>query len=186
MAGKTKHARSWKRLHPASLRQSMEYCLLHAREKRNLSVERVAELMGVPGHWALSKWMENGRIPGVLIPSFEFACGIDFVTRYLAHIGGKLVLTVPPGRPVEAKDVQSLQVLLADLIGKLLAYREGKETAETVCGVLIEGMEALAYQHGQIQKAVQPELDFGSPYDDQAKSNVRARVNLEDQRPRSL
>lgn len=166
MTGKSVQNRSWKRLHPSSFRQAMEFCLLHARVKRNLSVERVAELMGIPGHWALYKWMENGRIPGVLIPAFEITCGIDYVTRYLAHVGGKMILTVPTGRQVEAKDVQALQVLLNDLVGKLLAYRDGQETAETVSAALLEGMEALAYHHGQIQKAVQPELDFGSPYDD--------------------
>ena len=55
--------RNWKRVNPTSLRHAMELCLDYGREKRNLSVDRVADLMGMPSKYTLYKWLENGRMP---------------------------------------------------------------------------------------------------------------------------
>ena len=68
--------RNWKRIRPHSLRYALELCKEHARERRNLSVERIAELMGLADHWALYKWFQSGRIPANLIRPFEHVCGI--------------------------------------------------------------------------------------------------------------
>lgn len=49
MATRTSPARRayWKRLRPTSLRHALEACKEHAREVRNLGVERIAEQMGL-------------------------------------------------------------------------------------------------------------------------------------------
>lgn len=47
--------RNWKHIQPTSLRQALELCKDHAKERHNLSVERIAERMGLADHWALYK-----------------------------------------------------------------------------------------------------------------------------------
>ena len=101
--------RNWKRIRPHSLRYALELCKEHARERRNLSVERIAELMGLADHWTLYKWFQSGRIPANLIRPFEQACGIDFVTQWLAGSSGKLLIDMPSGKAVDATEVQQLQ-----------------------------------------------------------------------------
>lgn len=75
----------WKRHHPTSLRAALEGCKEHAREARNLSVERIAAEMGLNDHWSLYKWIESGRFPAVLLPTYQAVCGINLVTRWLAN-----------------------------------------------------------------------------------------------------
>lgn len=33
------------------------------KERHNLSVERIAERMGLTDHWTVYKWIQTGRIP---------------------------------------------------------------------------------------------------------------------------
>ena len=76
--------RNWKRIQPTSLRNALELCKDHAKERHNLSVERVAERMGLTDLWTVYKWIQTGRIPANMIRPYEVACGIDYVTRWLA------------------------------------------------------------------------------------------------------
>lgn len=143
-----------------SISEAMQLCLEHARTKRNLSVERVADRVGLANHWVLYKWMESGRLPAVLIRSFEFACGADYISRFLAHSAGSLFVRIPTGKQTDAKELAALQRLLNTVMSQLLEYRDGEATAEAALAELLKGMEALAYQHGQIEKARVPELDL--------------------------
>ena len=43
----------WKTYQPTTLRAALEGCKEHAREARNLSVERIATDMGLNDHWSL-------------------------------------------------------------------------------------------------------------------------------------
>ena len=67
--------RNWKTYQPSSLRDALKACKDYALAKRNLSVERIAERMGLEDHWALYKWLSNGRMPAVSIHPYELACG---------------------------------------------------------------------------------------------------------------
>ena len=65
--------RNWKRVTPNSLRDALRLCKDHALEKKNLSVERIADLMGITAD-VLYKWLSNGRMPAMLrFPRF-FVC----------------------------------------------------------------------------------------------------------------
>ena len=88
----------WNKLAPNSLRHALELCKDYAREVRNLSVERIADEMGVTDHWSLYKWMQNGRMPVNLVRPFESACGINYVSRWIATSGGKLLVELAGGR----------------------------------------------------------------------------------------
>lgn len=153
--------RNWKKLQPTSLRHALELCKEHAREKQNLSVERIAERMGEADHWALYKWLQNGRMPAVAIPAYEAACGIDYVTRWLAARDGKLLIEMPTGRILNSEDVSELQGLLHTAVGALIEfYHQEKPANETVADIT-NALASLAWHKGNVEQHNQPQLDLG-------------------------
>jgi hypothetical protein len=111
--------RIWKKVSPTSLSHALELCLEHAREKHNRSVDQIADLIGLANKFTLYKWVESGRLPAIQVRPFEHACGCDFVTRYLAHSAGKLLVEIPIGRPATVEDLQVLTGRCNDAVGCL-------------------------------------------------------------------
>ncbi|MDP2549473.1 hypothetical protein Q8W24_16710, partial [Oceanobacter sp. 4_MG-2023] len=70
---------NWKRIQPRSLKHAMELCVDHAKAVKNLSVERIADLIGITSHYTLYKWLDEARMPALMIRPFEHACGVSFV-----------------------------------------------------------------------------------------------------------
>lgn len=150
-------ARNWKRVYPSNVIDALRLCKDHALERRRLSVERIAELMGVTAD-VLYKWLSTGRMPATMVPGYEHACGINLVSRYLATSGGRLVIDMPTGRAASPGDVQALQQTLHDAVGALLAYyNQGGDPATTAAAVMA-GVEQLAYHHKNVQQADTPAL----------------------------
>ena len=152
----------WKRYQPTSCRDALHKCKEHAREVRNASVERIAEQMGLPDHWALYKWIESGRMPLVLLPLYESACGINLPSRWLAATQQRLLVDMPVGRAADQGDLvqlgtgfqQALQ-LLSDF------YRSnGAADAVPVLEALRSHLESVAHHHANVAGFSQPELDF--------------------------
>ena len=155
--------RNWKQIRPTSLRQALELCKDHGRERKNLSVERIAVEMGITDHWTLYKWFQTGRIPANLIRPFEVATGIDYVTRWLAASAGKLVIDIPTGRDIKPNDMQALQELINTAVGTLLQFYDGRAKAPDTLAAIQTAMEAMAWHHGNVGKHLQPELELGVP-----------------------
>lgn len=153
--------RSWKSAQPSSIRQALEWSLEFARERHNLSVERVAERMSLTNHWVLYKWAAEGRMPAVSIPAFEHVCGINLVSRWLAAAGGKLLIDLPTGRNCKAGDVQQLQEVLHAATGALLAFYAGTTDAPTALADVQAGLEQLAWHRGNVQQHAHPQLELG-------------------------
>lgn len=153
--------RNWKRIQPHSLRHALELCKDFARERHNLSVERIAERMGMADHWALYKWFQTGRIPANMIPAYEVHCGIDFVTRWLAASAGRLLIEIPTGRNASAEEMQVLQGVLNDTVGQLLQFYAGKADSGDTLAAIGQAMEGLAWHRGNVEKHLQPELELG-------------------------
>lgn len=139
----------------------MELCVEYAREKQNASVDRIADGMGLTNKWTLYKWMENGGLPVRMIRPFEMACGIDFVSRYLATSAGRLVVDMPTGRTAGPGDLNELQDLLNTAVGSLIRFYGRKAPAEETLGAIQTAMEGLAHHRGAVLKHEQPEFDFG-------------------------
>lgn len=153
--------KNWKTVNPRSLREAMELSKEYAQAVHRRGVERIAELAGEESHWTVYGWMRDGSIPGKKIPSFQHACGINLITRWLAHGDGYLLIQVPPGRQVAAEDVQALQGTLNSAVGALLGFAAGKLDADQVGDELNQAMEALAWHRENVAKHAQPELDLG-------------------------
>jgi len=153
--------KNWKKVQPNSLRQAMEWCKDYAREKHHLSVERIAERMGEADHWVLYKWINTGRIPAVLIPAYETACGIDFVSRWLSIRNNKLVVDMPTGRNLKPSDVHQLQEQLHEVVGQLISFYRGDAEAEVTLAAITHSMEALAWHKGNVAHHQHPQLELG-------------------------
>lgn len=156
----TKGRRNWKRIQPSSLRQAMELCKDYARERHNLSIERIAALMGQADHWSLYKWLENGRMPAVLIRSYENACGIDFVTRWLAATNHKLLIEMPTGRTLTDVDLVQLQTGFGAAMKLLTDFHSGQVDASATLDALTAHIEQVAFHHANVTKHAAPEFEF--------------------------
>lgn len=154
--------RHWKRYQPATLRDALQGCKDYALERQNLSVERIAERMGLEDHWALYKWLSNGRMPLVCVPAYQHACGIDLVTRWLAASGNKLLVDMPTGKQAPHADMVELNTRFASALQLLTDFYRGGDQADS--GATLEALrnhlEQVAYHHQNVAVYATPELDF--------------------------
>lgn len=150
--------RSWKRVQPTSLRHAIELCLEYARDKQNLSVDRVADLMGQSSRWTLYKWMENGRMPAILIRPFEHACSCTFVTQYIAASAHKLVVDIPRGKKAKDSDLLALQTGFNEALNLLARFYQGEVEADQTIATLTDAMAQIAGHRENVSKALAPEL----------------------------
>ncbi|WP_339859104.1 hypothetical protein [Pseudohongiella acticola] len=151
---------NWNKVQPVSITHAMELCVALGREKRNLSVERIAELMGQPSHHSLYKWMAEGRMPAVLIRPFEHACGASYVSRYLAHSAQYLTLKIPSGAKAEARDINALQASLTSSVSALIDFHDSRMTQDDCIAALTGALENLAWHRANVEKADTPELSL--------------------------
>lgn len=152
--------RNWNSIQPRSLIEALRLAKDYAREKHNLSVERLADLMGVT-HDCLYKWLSTGRLPANLIPSYELACRCHFVSRWLVSSSGKLVIDMPRGNRTSAKDIQNLQAVLNEAVGQILRFADERSDAQSALAAIQIGLESMAWHKLNIQKHSQPELALG-------------------------
>ncbi len=155
-----KKPRNWKRVQARSLRDAFRLCKDHARERRNLSVERIAELLDTSPD-ALYKWLSNASMPSGKVQAYEHICGIHLVTEYLAASGSRVVIQIPAGRPADAMDINRLQAAIADAIGKLIRFYHGESAQADTEAALSEILKDLAWHRENVHKAEQPELALG-------------------------
>lgn len=144
----------------------MELCLEYARERRNLSVDRVADLMGLPAKWSLYKWMESGKMPAILIRPFEHATGSTFVTQYIATSAHKLLVDIPNGKPATDTNVLQLQTGFNEAVNLLASFYAGQASAEETMAALTQSMSDIAGHRENVSKAMSPELGL---FEDEAE-----------------
>lgn len=152
----------WKRMRPTSLRHALEGCKDFALEAHRLSVERIAEQMGLADHWALYKWLQTGRFPMVLIPAYERVCGIDLATRWLASTSGQLLVAMPKGKQASAADLVELNTGFASALQLLGDFYTsgGQADPAPVLEALRGHLEAMAHHHANVAGYRQPELEL--------------------------
>ena len=144
-----------------SLRAAFEQDKRTAILKHRRGMERIAELMNHMRVATLYDWIDEVRMPVSALPAWEHATGGSAVLRYLASQGGRLLIDIPRGKPQGAGDVQGLQRIVHDAIGALIAFGEGKSSAEDTMAALLHAMTALAWHRENVAKAAQPELELG-------------------------
>ena len=153
--------RNWKRVRPASLIEALRLCKEYAAERHNLSVERIADRMGTT-HDSVYKWLATGRLPAILIPAYELACGCSFASAWLATSAGKLVIDMPTGRTASAGDMVEFNTGFAaalQLLSDFYAHPGQADPAETLAA-LTAHLQQVAYHHANVQQHANPELEF--------------------------
>jgi len=88
-------------------------CLRHAKIERCRDIQDIAKAMGLPNHWVLYKWIETARIPALMVPSFEDACGAAFLSQSLAEASGLIAIKAPTAQAATAVDWAQANVLVA-------------------------------------------------------------------------
>ena len=160
MATASKPRRNWKRLQPTSLRHALELCKDFAKERHNLSVERIAERMGLTDHWTVYKWIQTGRIPANMIRPYEVACGIDYVTRWMAASNGRLLVQIATGRKLNHTDVAELHEHFAKALQLMTEfYAKPGDPAETLAA-LTAHMEHVAWHRQNVAQHANPQLEL--------------------------
>lgn len=152
--------RLWKHPPHNSLQEAMEACISFALHKHRRTIDHIAADMGLANKWVLYKWIENSRIPAVLIRPFEAACRCDFITRWLAHSSHQLLIPIPTGRLPKDSDIATLQASLSITATNLIAFAAGREQADTVIAAITSAMEHLALHRENVARAGQPELEL--------------------------
>lgn len=152
--------RNWKRVQPTSLRDALELCKEHARERHNKSMERIAEDMGMADHWALYKYLQNGRMPTNLLRPYQIACGINLVSRWLAASEGKLLLDIPSGRGIKASDLTDAHAGFAAAMQLISDFYAGRADQAETLEAIAEHLQQMGWHHANVQQHATPELDF--------------------------
>lgn len=155
--------RNWKRVRPTSLVEALRLCKEYAQERLNLSVERIADRMGVT-HDSLYKWLGTGRIPAILIPPYELACGCSFASSWLAASAGKLVVDMPTGRKADAVELAGVNGSCATAVQLLAAFYADPAATDTdaTLSALRTHLEQVAFHHHNVAQYEAPQLEFGS------------------------
>lgn len=154
--------RNWKLARPASMVEALRLCKEFAQEKKNLSIERIADLMGA-SHDSLYKWLANGTLPLIRLPSYELACGCNFASIWLVtSAGNKLVIDMPRGRKGSTADVMEVNTSCAAALALLTAFYADPtpENAEATQTALRTHMEQVGYHHDNVASYATPQLEF--------------------------
>ena len=153
--------RNWKRVRASSLIEALRLCKEFAQERHNLGVERIADRMGVT-HDSLYKWLATGRMPAILLPTYEHACGCHFASLWLAGQAGKLVIDRPSGKAVTQVDMVEFNSGFARALQLLSDFYENPAEADatTTMAALSAHLEQVAFHHRGVSTYATPELDF--------------------------
>lgn len=153
-------ARNWKRVIPRSTVDALRLCKDFAIERHNLSVERIADRMGVSAD-LLYKWLASGNMPLAQVQSYEHLCGCNFISDHLAHSHGKLAVTIPSGRGLEDYDLLRMHQSFSSAMALLADFYAGKCSGESTLAALTKHMEATAWHRENVIAHSQPELELG-------------------------
>ena len=153
----------WKNRRATSLVHALRLCKEYAQERRNLSIERIADRMGV-SHESLYKWLATGKLPAILLPSYELTCGAHYASEWLAASAGRMVVKMPKGAKADEAELMSTNTSWAAAFQALNKFYSApsKEAAESTIGALREHMAQVAYHEANVDQFVTPELDFES------------------------
>lgn len=130
-----------------------------AKERRNLSVERLADLIDASTD-SLYKWMGDGKMPAAKIQPFEHACGAHFVTEYLAGGAHRVVVEIPRGRQPGGEDLAELQMVTAAAVSALSQFWARRIEIDEANAQLTLALQALAWHRANAEQAGHPELDL--------------------------
>jgi hypothetical protein len=153
--------RNWKQVRPNSAIDALRLCKEYAQEKKNLSIERIADRMGVT-HDSLYKWLACGKLPFNLLIAFEHTCGCHFASEFAVASAGKVVINIPAGRAVTQSDLVELNACFGAALQLLADFYSagGKTDATETLAALTNHLQQVAWHQANVGTFTNPELDF--------------------------
>ena len=152
--------RYWNTVMPNSIRHALHLTKEHGIEKRQMSVERIGDHLAESPD-LIYKWMGTGKWPVNKVFAFENICGNPFITKYLAHCHGYLLVKASTGRKASNKDIADLQTFMMEVTSLLLKSYDNKTSIDETVNSIKCLMEDLAFHQSNIQELSQPSLGFG-------------------------
>lgn len=154
-------AKNWNHVVPRNTLEAMRLCKDYAKAKRNLSVERIADIMGVSAD-SLYSWLGSGKMHLSLVQCYEHACGCTFISDHLSHAQGNLSVKIPSGRSLKDTDLLKMHTSFSKTMALLADFYAGKAEAESTLNAITEHMQTAAWHRGNVQKHLHPEFDFAT------------------------
>jgi hypothetical protein len=155
--------RNWKKVRAASVIEALRLCKEFAQDKKNLSIERIADRMGA-SHDSLYKWLAAGSLPLLKLPAYEMACGCHFAIEFLAIAAGKLLIDMPAGRSGSTASMVEFNTGFAEALQLLTNfYAAPAKTGPTdTLAALNRHLSEVAYHQANVANCTTPELDFSA------------------------
>ena len=153
--------RNWKRVRANSAIDALRLCKEYAQDKHNLSIERIADRMGV-SHDSLYKWLAAGRLPYILLPAYEHACGCHFASEWAVVSAGKVVIGLPSGRTATQTDMVELNSCFGAALQLLSDFyaSPAKADASDTLAALTNHLQQVSWHHANVGQHANPELEF--------------------------
>lgn len=149
----------WKRIVPHSLVKALNLTKEHGKEVKQLSVERIADRLAISDS-CLYKWLGDSAMPVNRVIAFEQACGINFVTQYLAHSQGYLLVPAPTGRKAQHRDLSELQLFMTEVMALIIKANDGQTSADSAIDSIKTLMEDLAFHQKNVAKQDLPQNEL--------------------------
>jgi len=149
----------WKRIVPHSMVKALNLTKEHGKENKQQSVQRIADRLSISQD-CLYKWLGDATMPVKSVIAFEEVCGISFVTQYLAHSQGFLLVKAPTGRKAEHRDLIDLQAFMIEVSGLIMRHTEGLKSAQETTDAIKALMEDLAFHHKNVNELDKPQTEL--------------------------
>lgn len=149
----------WKRVVPHNMNHALQLTKEHGIEKKNMSVARIGDHLSETSD-LIYKWLGSAKMPVNKVIAFEQACGINFVTQYLAHSQGFLLVKAPTGRKAEHRDLIDLQAFMIEVSGLIMRHTEGLKSAQETTDAIKKLMEDLAFHQKNVGALDQPQSEL--------------------------
>lgn len=134
-------------------------CKDHAKAKHNLSVERIADEMGLTAV-RLYQHLENGDMPLSRVRSYQRACRCNYVTLYMAHGDECMLIKIPNGKKLSDDQMLNINATFHTALSMLTQFYQTAENPEAALAALTSHMATTAWHRANIEKHLQPEFDF--------------------------
>ncbi|KGH08735.1 MULTISPECIES: hypothetical protein [Comamonas] len=155
--------RNWNRFRASNFLEAVRACKDFGLERHGRTVARIADHAGATED-TMYKWIATGRIPGILIPTYEMACGAHFISDWLATSAGRMVIPMPTGRKATEAELLQISEDCAASMRKLAAFYADPSKADTteLMELLQRHLEQVAFHHHNVGRYQTPELEFGA------------------------
>lgn len=144
---------------PTSFTEALRMCKDYAKAKHNMSVERIADEMGMTPS-RLYQHLDTGDMPFNRVRSFQSACKCSYVTMYMAHSDDCMLIKIPTGKKMTDEQMLDFQSSFNKALTSLTEFYKSHSNPDQAMADLTNHMTVSAWHRANLEKALQPELDF--------------------------